>query len=109
MEHFFRQGDVVLVKDLDYLRNKGITVNESIDDYGDKVSYCTFHGMTYSIFEDFEHYLPGSIGIVCGGIYDKYLEVRIGNLVYNLPHFILKQVTIEVTELEENTFYDIEG
>ena len=108
MEHFFRQGDVVLVKDLDYLRNKGITVNESIDDYGDKVSYCTFHGIMYSIFEDCEHKLPGSVGTVCGGVYDKYLDVRIGDLTYTLPHFILKPVISEVVELEENTYYDIE-
>ena len=62
----------------------------------------------YSIFEDYEHKLPGSIGTVCGGIYDKYLDVRIGDLTYILPYFILKPVISEVVELEENTYYDIE-
>ena len=108
MEHFFRLGDIVLVKDLDYLQDKGIIIQESIDDDGNRISYCVFHGTIYSIFEDYEHSLPGSVGMVCGGVYEKYLEVRIGNLVYNLPHFILKQVTLEVTELEENTHHDIE-
>ena len=108
MNYFFRLGDFVQVKDLESLRSEGITVHEAEDDYGDKISYCMRYGIMYSIFEDFEHNLPGSVGIVCGGIYDKYLEVRIGNLVYNLPHFILKPVTLEVVELEENTYYDIE-
>ena len=32
MEHFFRLGDVVLVKDLDCLRNEGIVVHEAEDE-----------------------------------------------------------------------------
>jgi hypothetical protein len=62
----------------------------------------------YSIFEDYEHKLPGSVGVVCGGIYDKYLEIKINDLVYVLPHFILKPLTEEIVELEENTYSDIE-
>ena len=34
MNYFFRLGDVVLVKDLDCLRNEGIAVYEAEDDYG---------------------------------------------------------------------------
>ena len=108
MDYFFRLGDVVLVKDLECLRNEGITVHEAEDDYGNKISYCMRYGIIYSIFEDYEHKLPGSIGTVCGGIYDKYLDVRIGDLTYILPYFILKPVISEVVELEENTYYDIE-
>ena len=108
MNYFFRLGDFVQVKDLECLRNEGIAVYESEDDCGNKISYCMRYGIMYSIFEDYEHELPGSVGMVCGGIYDKYLEVRIGNLIYILPHFILKPVTSEVVELEENTYYEIE-
>jgi hypothetical protein len=108
VEHFFRLGDTVIVKDLECLRNEGIMVHEAEDDYGNKISYCMRYGIMYSIFEDYEHRLPGSIGTVCGGIYDKYLDVRIGDLTYILPHFILKPVISEVVELEENTYYDIE-
>ena len=108
MNHFFRLGDFVQVKDLECLRNEGIAVYEAEDHYGNKISYCMRDGIMYSIFEDYEHKLPGSIGTVCGGIYDKYLDVRIGDLTYTLPHFILKPVISEVVELEENTYYDIE-
>jgi hypothetical protein len=58
----------------------------------------------YSIFESSEHKLPGSIGVVCGGIYDRYLEVKINDKIYMLPHFILKPYDEidDIVALEEN-------
>ena len=108
MNYFFHLGEVVLVKDLNCLRDEGIAVYETEDDCGNIISYCMRYGMMYSIFESYEHKLPGSIGVVCGGIYDRYLEVKINDKIYMLPHFILKPLTKEIVELEENTYSDIE-
>lgn len=104
MEHFFRLGDVVQVKSLDFLESKGITVLEETDDNELKISYCMFRGLVYSIFEDHEHSLPGSVGVIHGGIYEKYLEVKIGYSVYCLPHFILElyDEIDDIVALEEN-------
>lgn len=108
MNYFFHLGEVVLVKDLNCLRDEGIAVYEAEDDCGNKISYCMRYGMMYSIFESYEHKLPGSIGVVCGGVYDRYLDVEIDGKTYMLPHFILKPLTKEIVELEENTYSDIE-
>ena len=104
MNYFFRLGDVVLVKDLDCLQNEGIMVHEAEDDYGNKISYCMRYGIMYSIFENYEYKLPGSVGVVRGGIYDKYLDVEINGKTYMLPHFILKPYDEidDIVLLEEN-------
>lgn len=104
MNYFFRLGDVVLVKDLECLRNEGIAVHEAEDDYGNRISYCMRYGIMYSIFENYEYKLPGSVGVVRGGIYDKYLDVEINGKTYMLPHFILKlyDEIDDIVLLEEN-------
>lgn len=104
MEHFFRLGDVVQVKSLEFLESKGITVLEDVDDNGLKISYCVFRGLVYSIFEDHEHTLPGSVGVIHGGIYEKYLEVKIGYSVHCLPYFMLElyDEINDIVDLEEN-------
>lgn len=104
MEHFFRLGDTVRVKSLEYLKSKGVTVLENTDDSGSRVSYCMFRGLVYSIFEDFEHLLPGSVGVVIGGIYDKYLEIKIDSFTYRLPYFVLDPYDEidDIVLLEEN-------
>ena len=104
MEHFFRLGDVVRVKSLDYLKSRGVTVFEETDDSGSKISYCVFRGIVYSIFEDFEHSLPGNVGVVSGGIYDKYLEVKVNNSIWRLPYFVLEPYDEidDIIALEEN-------
>ena len=104
MDYFFRLGDVVLVKDLDCLRNEGIAVHEAEDDFGNKISYCMRYGIMYSIFENYEHTLPGNVGVVSGGIYDKYLEVKVDNSIWRLPYFVLEPYDEidDIIALEEN-------
>ena len=104
---FFRIGDVVEIRSLEELMNSGVHVHKEIGD-SEVCSYCRYMGSVYSIFENEEHLLVGRIGIVRGGIYDKYLEVQVENSMYMLPHFILRSLTDEVVQLEENTFSDIE-
>lgn len=105
---FFRIGDIVEIKSLEDLVVGGIQVNKEVSDDFTVCSYCRYKGEIYSIFEDDEHLLVGRIGIIRGGIYDKYLEVQINDSVYMLPHFVLRSLTNEVINLEENTYHNIE-
>lgn len=111
MGYFYRIGDAFRVKYLEEIRSTaGVRDVELVEHNVDIFyTYCTFKNTTYVIFEDLiELELQGQVGIVRGGIYEKYLNVEINGRSYFLPHFALEPITKEVVELEENTYYDIE-
>lgn len=108
---FYRIGDVFRVKYLNEIRTTPGVIDVEIVEHNADIfyTYCTFKNSTYVIFEDLvELQLQGEIGIVRGGVYEKYLDVEINGRPYKLPHFALQPIMKEVVELEENTYSDIE-
>ena len=73
---FFRIGDKVTVKSI-----SEITEVKGIHDMKGtcKTFTCHYKNMKYEVF-----------GVVIGGVYDTYLQVKINGKVYLLPHFALK-------------------
>lgn len=85
---FFRIGDKVTVKSISEITEvKGI--HDMKGTY--KTFTCHYKNMKYEVFSNSDEFsLQGVDGVVIGGVYDTYLQVKINDKVYLLPHFALK-------------------
>lgn len=85
---FFRIGDKVTVKSISEITEvKGI--HDMKGTY--KTFTCRYKNMNYEVFSNSDEFsLQGMDGVVIGGVYDTYLQVKINDKVYLLPHFALK-------------------
>lgn len=88
MDEFFRKGDKVIVKTIQEIKDTKHTGNYKQDN---KHFSCTYRGLEYSVFCDFDHHAQGKEGVIQGGIYDYYMKVMIDGKVHQIPAFALKR------------------
>lgn len=88
---FFRLNDKVIVKDIERIQQEIGKENVGYWCYYGKTYMMAYYKHdTYIIFNGEEMFnLVWKQGTIVGGIYEKYLQVKIDNKIYNLPHFAL--------------------